>query len=364
MIEARRIIGLTVTESDLKEISEAPLRRIKKLMEKVSKEVNATGIYIYGGALRNFVWMSLNKKIPREHKVDVDVLVTTPMAMSGIISKMGDLDEFSPLLIVSEDTLRANLGEGKYCDIKFTPSVRYAAVDFTINAVFAPLRDVFSDGAPVYCASLEDLENMVLKHIMPFEVYPFHLVRGIRLAATYNLSIHPTTLNAYRKSAKYVRDVSAPLVHRELAKAVNTGFERAVWFIAITNILLELFPSLKTWARKNPDAYTTHIQTAHNLISQFNPDKGDKEVLDIAPPKLLTKTFAPGDRTLLYCYMIAALTLPLDTNKLLERLIELNFYPAERGIILVCHEHAKGNTPLDKVPPLAAPFVLAYRKMS
>lgn len=359
MIEARRIVGMKVGESDFKKVCDTPPNKLRSVVEKVAKVSNAQNIYLFGGALRNMIWKSLHKEIPSE-KVDADIIITTNMAFGSIITALGKMKEFSPLLIVSDDTVRADLGDGKFCDIKFAPAVRYATIDFTINAVFAPLNDVFSErGADVYCVSLDDLDNMVLRHITPFEVYPFHMLRGIRLASTYNLKIHNRTLVEYRRKAKYITNVSAPLIHRELAEAVNVGYERAVWFIATTGVLNELFPALKSYAKKHPDDYTNLIGAAYKIMATFNPQNKVKRVLNLVPHKLLKKQFAPGGRNILYCYFIASLLLPLKTSDALKRLHELNFYPAERGIIVMCIESAQRKIEPTKAPPLAVPFLVA-----
>lgn len=359
MIEARRIVGLKIKREDLKKVCETPLSKLESIAKKVAKVCEAERVYLFGGALRNIIWLHLHKHIP-DKKVDADLLVVTPMAFGSAITALGKMKEFSPLLIVSDDTVRADLGDGAFCDIKLTPSVRYATIDFSINAVFAPLDGILgARGADVYCASLEDLDNMVLRHLTPFEVYPFHMVRGIRLASVYGLKIAPRTLNEYKRKAKYVLNVSAPLIHRELAEAVNEGYERAVWFAAITNIINELYPMLKNYAKKHPDDYTNLINAAYRIVAAFNPENKVKQVLSLVPPRLLKKNFAPGGRNILYCYFTAAFLLPFKLSDILKRLHELNFYPAERGIIAMCVESAQQRLSMEKAPPLAVPFLAA-----
>lgn len=360
MIEARRIVGLKVTKSDLEKVCETPLSSLRELVGKVAKRCEAKQVLLFGGALRNYIWKSLHKPIP-QHKVDADIMVVTDVSFSAIITTLGKMKEFSPLLVVSDDTIRASLGNGKYVDLKFVPTVKYATIDFTINAVFAHFDDIFEKGSDVYCASLDDLEEMVLRHITPFEAYPFHIVRGIRLASTYNLKIVTPTLKEYRRKVKNVLNVSPPLIHRELAESVNMGYERAVWFTATTNLALELFPMLKSYAKKNPDTYTNLVSLAYNTIAAFNPQNKIKEVLQIVPQKLLKRQFAPGGRNILYCYFIASFLLPFKTQDILRRLHELNFYPAERGVISMCVASAQQNIPLEKAPPLVVPFLVALQ---
>ena len=363
MLEFHLIPGVSVTAQELKTVSDTPLSALRKLVEKVMRVVDGERAYVYGGALRNYVWKILGKKLP-PHKVDTDVLITTSMAFDKIITAVSSISEFSPPLIVSTDTLRVALGKDIHADFKFTPMVKFAMLDFTINAVVAPFEEIFGRGAPLYCVSLEDLDNKILRHISPFNVYPFHLLRGIRLASAYKLKFAPQTLQEYRKKAKFVKNVSPPLIHRELASAVQEGYEYAVWAVAATNLILEIFPSLKNFARKKPEEYAKAVEEAHRIISAFNPDTGDEDVLKIAPPKLLEKQFAPGGRNLLYCYFLSSFLLPLNVNeKLLMEMHELNLYPAERGIIAMCITFAKGNAELKQVNPLARPFVLAVRKV-
>lgn len=362
MLEFKPITGVRVTVDDLRSVCETPLSGLRKLAKKVVDVVEGRAAYLYGGALRNYLWKVLGKSLPNEHKVDADILVTTDMAFKDVISSVSGVKEFSPLLVVSVDTLRAVLPSGQHVDFKFTPSVRYAMLDFTVNAVVAPLDDLFGRGAPVYCASLEDLDGKILRHISPFNAYPFHMVRGVRLAATYRMRFAPATLQEYHRKGKHIRDLSPPLVHRELAAAVNMGYEYAVAAAVTTGIVLELFPSLKNYAKKNAEAFSRHVGLAHDLLAVF---REDEEVKKIAPPRLLEKPLAPGGRNILYCYFLAALLLPLSLDeKLLMEMGDVSLYPAERGVIALCLNAVRGaSAPLEKAHPLVRPFLLAYRKV-
>lgn len=362
MPQLRLVGGITLTEGHLKDIGN--WRGASIIIKRVADILEAEP-FLFGGLLRDWFW-KVTKGIDVGDEVDYDVFLATDKDINSALRDVARSFKTLPIMIVHEDTFRVQ-EKGLKIDFKLGVSVSRAPIDFTVNAIFAPLRPIFEGkGAPIYAANLSDLEDMVLRHISTFNLYPFHMVRGIRLVTQYKLKIAPETLNLYRKSSKQVQEISPPLIHRELSRAVNGGFERAVWAIAVTEFAPYCFASLKP-VRKRGDIWLSHIEFAQRLISLFNPQNRSAEgkyVRKYAPAHLLKKEFAPGGRNLLYCYFIASLLLPANPTAVLNDLISLNFYPAERFIILSCVNGIQGKQKVETAHSLVQPFLRAYNTLA
>lgn len=333
-------------------------KRIGDVRNRIIKLLgDETRMFVFGGVLRNYLLNLLGHKVKED--TDVDILVEVQRPIHEVITALSAEEEFQPFLVVSEDALRVYLDDDNHIDLKFTYLVGDTPFDFSVNAVLAPLPPLLEgEKSHLHVAFLEDFEKRVLRHIAPLDVYPFHLVRGVRLAATLGLKFHHATLTAYYKAAKHINNVGVQLVHRELAKALSEGFEKAVHAFYVTTLVLHFFPPLLKFAKSNKDAYIQSYLLAHNIVRQFNPTSGDKKIKRLLGKKLVTYTLAP-QRPLIYSYAVAAMLLPLPTDKVLKVLTERNFFPAERGLILQCIAAVREPSFVQKLP-LVLPFYIAW----
>lgn len=358
----RKVGGIFLTAKELNETGN--WGKAQKWVRRIAALLNAKP-YLYGGSVRDWLLKKLHITTS-EGEGDFDVLLACNYDLPGAVRTVATEFPKSIIMIVSDDTFRLQEGDTKV-DFKVTTDPAKATYDFTINAILAPLEPLMAEGkTEVFAYNLDDIENLTLRHIAPFSAYPFHMVRGIRLASEFKLTIHPTTLQAYRKSIKFINNVPEPLIHRELARAVTRGYDRAVVVGATTGFIPTFLPPLAQFARKHTNQYTEHIQRCANLFHLFNPknqSKEAKEVRQYAPAKVLQKEFAPAGRNLLYCYYIAAYLLPIHPQAFQQILIDRNFYPAERGIITLCVTSVQNKIPPEKAHTFVKPFLIALGKV-
>jgi len=357
MVELEPLRGIKVGAEQLgftPRLRQGMAEVVEKLQHLLGEDIN---IYLFGGGLRNTIFKWLGHKIVGE--TDIDILVETTRPPYEIFPQLGKDETFQPLVIVSEDAVRIHLEKvDSPIDIKFTYTVKSTPFDFSVNAVIAPLIPILrGEKVDVYAYSIKDFEKRILRHIAPFPAYPFHMLRGVRLASTLGLKIHHSTLSAYFKYAKQVNTVNIQLLHRELSKAISQAFEEAVRLLFVTSLAPHIFPPLLKIAKTDKDGYIRHSLLAYEIVRQFNPQKGDKEIKKMLGAKLVKQELAP-QRPLIYSYAVAAMLLPLDYQKALKVLIEKNFFPMERGLILQCLAAAKEPAAVRNLP-LVYPFYRA-----
>lgn len=358
----KRVGGIFLTPKDLKEYGDWD--RAGKWIKRIATLLGAKA-YLYGGFVRDWLFRKLQIASP-QGEGDFDVILSCNYELSSAVRLVAREYPNSIIMIVSEDTFRLQSGDTKV-DFKVATDPTKAVYDFTINALLAPIEPLLAgEKTEVFAYNLDDIENLVLRHIAPFPAYPFHMVRGIRLASEFKLTIHPSTLGAYRKSIKSINNVPEPLIHRELARAVTRGYDRAVLVAATTAFIPTFLPPVAQFAKKKPNQYIEHIQKCAHMMHLFNPanqSREAKEVRQYAPAKLLQREFAPAGRNLLYCYYIASLLIPIHPQAFQPTLIDRNFYPAERGIITLCVTSVQGNVPIEQAHTFVKPFLAAYSRV-
>lgn len=353
-----RVGGIALSEKHLRELGN--WRGASIVIKRAADVLNAEP-YLFGGVLRDWFW-KITKRIEEIEETDYDVFLVADTDIYSALKAVSKTFVAYNIMVVHEDTFRIQ-GKGVKIDFKIGVSAKRAPIDFTVNAIFSPLRPIFEGKeAPVYAANLDDLTDKILRHASSFNMYPFHMVRGIRLVSQFDMKIAPETLGLYRRSTKAVTQIPEPLIHRELTRAVNSGYGRAVWAVTVTDFAPALFPCLKPIRRK-VDLWLEHAKFAQNFIDLFDPKNKSREakyIRGFAPTNLLKKEFAPAGRNLLYCYFISSLLLLANPTPALHDLIQLNFYPAEKFIILSCITGVQTKTKIDDAHPLVKPFLRAY----
>ncbi|CAN5132326.1 CCA tRNA nucleotidyltransferase [soil metagenome] len=142
-------------------------------------------------------------------------------ASFGVMEILGPRDQ--PDLRVQVASFRS---DGAYIDGRHPESVRYSSAeedaqrrDFTINGLFFdPISHQLTD----YVGGQADLNARLLRAIgVPHERFredKLRLMRGVRMAARFDLAIEPATLNAIVAMADQITVVSAERIADELRK--------------------------------------------------------------------------------------------------------------------------------------------------
>lgn len=147
-------------------------------------------------------------------------------ASFGVVEVLGPRDDQGEWLKVQVATFR---NDGTYTDGRRPDSVTYSTAeedarrrDFTVNGLFLdPLTGTVLD----YVGGRADLEAKVLRAIgdpaARFTEDKLRVLRAVRMAARFELTIEPATLDAVRRMAPQVTGVSAERVAEELRKILT-----------------------------------------------------------------------------------------------------------------------------------------------
>jgi poly(A) polymerase len=148
-----------------------------------------------------------------------------------------------------------------------TPEVDASRRDFTINGLFFdPVDQQVLD----YVGGRVDLEARVLRAIgdpmARFDEDKLRLLRAIRFAARFGLTIDPATLEAIRIMATQVRVVSAERIAQELRKIlVHPSRVRAVEMLRETGLLVEIVPDVARMAEADAGVWASTLRTLEEL---------------------------------------------------------------------------------------------------
>jgi poly(A) polymerase len=127
--------------------------------------------------------------------------------------------------------------DGRYLDGRHPQSIRFASAeedarrrDFTINGLFLdPLNDQVID----YVDGQRDLTGRVLRAIgqpeQRFEEDHLRLLRAVRFAARFNLTIEPATAQAIRHHAPQLARISPERIGEELRLILTPPSRWAAW---------------------------------------------------------------------------------------------------------------------------------------
>jgi poly(A) polymerase len=221
---------------------------------EIVRELRAAGFdaYLVGGCVRDLV-------MHREPK-DYDVATrATPQEVVKLFP--GSLTvgaQFGVVVVPGEAgpvevaTFRS---DGRYADGRHPVEVRFAKSaeedvrrrDFTINGLlYDPVRDEVID----YVGGQADLRAHRIRAIGdPLERFQedrLRMLRAVRFAARFNFALDPATLEAVRKLAPLIHDVSAERVRDEILKILTEGHARRGFeLLEETRLLAEVLPEVK-----------------------------------------------------------------------------------------------------------------------
>lgn len=140
--------------------------------------------------------------------------------------------------------------DGKYSDNRKPDSVEYSISpeedvkrrDFTINALLMDTNYNTLD----YINGQEDLRNRILRAVGNpkdrFEEDALRMMRAIRFAVRFNMTIHPDTWNAIVETSCNIKSISKERVTEELVKIFSHGnCDRSYWLLQQSGLWTALF---------------------------------------------------------------------------------------------------------------------------
>ncbi len=186
-------------------------------------------------------------------------------ASFGVVEVLGPRDPEGHWLKVQVATFRSDVSysDGRRPDavVFSSPEEDAKRRDFTINGMFLdPVHKQVID----HVGGRADLEAKILRAIGdPHERFAedkLRILRAVRMAAKFELTIDPTTLDAARHMAEEIKVVSAERIAEELRKVFTIrnrarGFRLLREFGLVGPVLPELVPTFDT-PQGTPDAPT------------------------------------------------------------------------------------------------------------
>ena len=207
------------------------------------------------------------EEVFKDHRL---VLAGKKHGTVGVVTKDG---------VVEITTFRT---EGDYRDnrhpdwVEFVPEVEkdLARRDFTVNAMaYSPTRgyaDPFS--------GREDLKKGILRAVgdpvKRFREDSLRILRGLRFAARYRLSIEAATWHAMNQEKHLMENLARERVFEELCKlliSVTTAQELVAYGPILAEVIPELAPTIGFDQRSPHHAYDIFTHTAH-VVTGVSPD--------------------------------------------------------------------------------------------
>jgi poly(A) polymerase len=152
-------------------------------------------------------------------------------------------------------TFRSDLGysDGRHPDeVRFTQDPRedVARRDFTINGMMLdPMADPKSKQILDFVGGRDDLKARIIRAIgdseRRFAEDKLRMLRAVRFAARFDFKIDPATLEAIKKLAPQIHQVSCERVREELTKMLTEGrARRAFELLDMSALLPEVLPEI------------------------------------------------------------------------------------------------------------------------
>jgi poly(A) polymerase len=212
--------------------------------------------YLVGGCVRDI----LLEREPEDYDVTTDA---TPEQVEALFPHTIDVGAKFGVTIVMEDskdpdaaqvevaTFRSDTSysDGRHPDAVVyskTPQEDVARRDFTINAL---LIDPRNDEVLDFVGGRDDLSAGVIRAIgepeRRFEEDKLRMLRAVRFAARFGYTIEPRTLEAIKKLAPKIHQVSAERVRDELTKILTEGAARRGFeLLDETGLLEQVLPEI------------------------------------------------------------------------------------------------------------------------
>ncbi|MBI1940747.1 MAG: CCA tRNA nucleotidyltransferase, partial [Acidobacteria bacterium] len=220
----------------------------------VLRRLRAEGFqaYLVGGCVRDLVM----GRQPKDYDVSTDA---TPDAVVKIFPGSLTVGAQFGVVVVPRDEGHVEVAtfrsDGRYADGRHPAEVRFAKTaeedvrrrDFTINGLlYDPVRDKVLD----YVGGQADLRARRIRTIGdPIERFQedrLRMLRAARFTARFGFTLDPAALEAIRRLAPLIHDVSAERVRDEILKMLTEGqARRGFELLDETGLLAEVLPEVK-----------------------------------------------------------------------------------------------------------------------
>ena len=208
--------------------------------------------YFVGGCVRDLVM----GREPKDFDISTDA---TPDQVIGLFPESLTVGAQFGVVIVPGEAGNVEVAtfrnDGIYTDGRHPNEVRYAKTaqedvqrrDFTINGL---LYDPVDDRVLDYVGGQADIRARRLRTVgdptRRFTEDHLRMLRAVRFAARFTFTIDPETLEAIRKFAPEIREVSAERVRDEIVKILTEGHARRGFELLDDAALLkEVLPEIK-----------------------------------------------------------------------------------------------------------------------
>lgn len=194
-------------------------------------------------------------------------------ASFGVISVLSR----KPLEPIEVATFRT---DGDYLDGRRPESVAFSDArhdaqrrDFTINGLFF---DPIAEEVVDYVGGVADLQARVLRAIgdplQRFAEDKLRLLRAVRFAATYDLTLDPATLAAVQSMAADVSQVSGERIGAELRRIVtHRSRAQGAALLAAAKLLPPIFPELAPYESRGDDRWIAALERLDRLPAATVP---------------------------------------------------------------------------------------------
>lgn len=207
--------------------------------------------FFVGGCVRD----TLMGIMPKEYDITTDA---KPEEIMGIFSNTVPVGASFGVILVLEDKYKFEVAtfrqdesysDGRHPDgVIYTSSEREDVMrrDFTINSV---LYDPVAEEAIDYVGGMEDIKKGIIRTVgSPYERFKedrLRMMRGVRFGARFNYEIEGETLQAIKKLAPLISQVSAERTRDEIVKIIsqqNPGL--GLRLLRETGLLFHILPEI------------------------------------------------------------------------------------------------------------------------
>ncbi len=225
-------------------------------------------VYLVGGAVRDKI---LGRSI---HDLDFGMFSGTKKTALAVAHELN-----SPFFMLDEQRLAARVifrpVENEVCLLDFVTLVGedlqtdLRLRDFTINAMAIDVRDPLQLIDP--CGGFADLQDGIIRACSPsaMEDDPLRILRGVRLAASFDFKILPGTEDLMRAGAASIGRISAERLRDELFKILDGKEpEGAIERLDSLNVLKAFLPEvtrLKGVRQSDPHVHEVWPHTLRTL---------------------------------------------------------------------------------------------------
>jgi poly(A) polymerase len=289
------------------------------LSKKICATLRTAGhqAYLVGGCVRDI----LLKREPADYDVATDA---TPDQVQRIFARSLAVGaQFGVIVVLDETvkedptqvevaTFRSDVGysDGRHPDrvvYSKSPEEDVRRRDFTINGL---LLDPETNQVLDFVKGRKDLEAHLIRAIgdpeTRFAEDKLRMVRAVRFAARFGYTIEPRTLDAIKKLAPQINQVSAERLRDELTKILTEGAARRGFeLLDQTGLLPQLLPEVAAMkgVGQPPQYHPEGDVWVHTLIMLEKLEAGGSGTLawgvllhDVGKPPTFTPPDGPGGR--------------------------------------------------------------------